>query len=437
MMNPCVVDNDIKEHTTFDLDEALRFINESEEEWLKYPVNIFRAVRRGIDLNVPSLYNPDTVINVETREQACPGIFQACSEQLQASKAAKYLRELDKKHVSGYSFLTREDGESDHDFSKRLFQHACHGASYSIYIRDFPPAENFADLLDDKCISIFHPARRNPTVPGVNTSLWYYGGPGSGTYFHTEDGDYPSANLNVFGMKYWSGARSCEWGKVQEHFEKQTGQPGCSMLHRPGGYYVAPSLLDKLGVHMTYFGQNVGDLVLLGPGFVHSVQHARLAATIAVNVVPKCIDTLPEPNKCDHHTHNQRRFRSDFVVGRLRPEVVPRTPSGEVAAPMTPAEPRATGYVKKINKACDDCGMAFNKLDHYRRHMAVVHGINTLKCDICGQTFACASTMRTHKNRVHGDGLEPRVCGIAGCDKKIQVGNQARHRLNVHGIEHP
>ncbi|KAJ8673581.1 hypothetical protein QAD02_004843 [Eretmocerus hayati] len=417
MMNPCVVDNDIKEHTTFDLDEALRFINESEEEWLKYPVNIFRAVRRGIDLNVPSLYNPDTVINVETREQVCLGIFQACVEQLQASKAAKYLRELDKKHVSGYSFLTREDAQAQ---------------ELPLMSQEDENRRALFTAVDDVIIH-----RMNPTVPGVNTSLWYYGGPGSGTYFHTEDGDYPSANLNVFGMKYWSGARSCEWGKVHEHFEKQTGQPGCSMLHRPGGYYVAPSLLDKLGVHMTYFGQNVGDLVLLGPDSVHSVQHARLAAAIAVNVVPKCIDTLPEPNKCDHHTHNQRRFRSDFVVGRLRPEVVQRTPSGEVAAPMTPAQPRATGYVKKINKACDDCGMAFNKLDHYRHHMAVVHGINTLKCDICGQTFACASTMRTHKNRVHGDGLEPRVCGIAGCDKKIQVGNQARHRLNVHGIEHP
>ncbi|KAJ8686128.1 hypothetical protein QAD02_021922 [Eretmocerus hayati] len=115
MMNPCVVDNDIKEHTTLDLDEALRFINESEEEWLKYPENIFRAVRRGIDLDVPSLYDSDTVINVETREQVCPGIFQACSEQLQASKVAKYLRELDKEHVSEYSFLTREDVEHIED----------------------------------------------------------------------------------------------------------------------------------------------------------------------------------------------------------------------------------------------------------------------------------------------------------------------------------
>ncbi|KAJ8684098.1 hypothetical protein QAD02_019890 [Eretmocerus hayati] len=186
----------------------------------------------------------------------------------------------------------RRAGETDSDFSFRIHCLAFDNdvaKKETYYCRD-------QDSVKDDCTSLMHELdsvikllkerSKKEVHRSVNTSMRYFGEPGSRTCWHVGNSDLKSCNCFLGGCETcWAMIDSVDYPKLVEYLKKHGKNiKGCGPFHE-NSVSIDPRSLQKRGIKVRYSVQRPGDFVLIGPGFLHAVMNVGFNDATAMNVI--------------------------------------------------------------------------------------------------------------------------------------------------------
>ena len=185
----------------YNINEALSYVKTRQTTMSRNSVTMFRNFLSKIDsesIDIAKYLNEhkNLKINHETIQKVHDNVLEIISDTTENENNRKSL--LREKNV----FLVRSENDNDHEFAEKvvekLFQDVATETFSSYYGRDSIIAPNNTSFLNVKSSTIHSDDAVN-IVEGVNTSMWYIGGPGSTTSLHVEDGDFASMKVLLTG----------------------------------------------------------------------------------------------------------------------------------------------------------------------------------------------------------------------------------------------
>ncbi|KAJ8672014.1 hypothetical protein QAD02_003273 [Eretmocerus hayati] len=164
------------------------------------------------------------------------GVRQPYSEQCVGAEAA----EVRERMLVQKPIAVRKSGETDSEFSFRVHCLAFDNdvaKKHTCYCRDQDSVKDASMCLIDEFDSVIKPPKkrsRKEVHRGVNTSMRYFGAPGSRTCWHAENGGFKSCNCHLGGCeKCWATIDPADYPKLVECLEKHRKNiKGCAPFHQ-------------------------------------------------------------------------------------------------------------------------------------------------------------------------------------------------------------
>ena len=297
-----------------------------------------------------------------------------------------------------------------------MFEDAKSNKFHSYYARDSIISPNNRSFLQTPSSTI-HPNVNENIVLGVNTSMWYVGGPGSVTSLHVEDGDFPSINILLAGEeKVWGFIDKKQFPllaeKVRQHLNNEKE---CLLFHKPG-YIIHHGLLKEWGIDMQYLIQKPGDLVYVSGATLHFVVNTGLNMAEAINYATPASSIKPDITFCDCDESDIGRMRREkFVFRKVKRSSI--------------KESKKTTYTCNIN----DCNKEFLYKQSYRDHVLEIHQQLLINCRLeeCDKKFRTRQAEYEHFKSVHSQSVKKVKC--PRCSKIfVNASTCKRHIKTIH-----
>ena len=407
----------------YNINEAFSYVTTRQATMSRNSVTIFRNVFSKIDsesIDIAKYLNDhkNLDINHEILQKVSDNVLEIVSDSTENENNRKTL--LREKNV----FLFRSENDNDDEFAQKvvekLFEDVENESSSRYYARDSMVAPNNTSFLNVKSSTIHSDDAAN-IVEGVNTSMWYIGGPGSTTLLHVEDGDFASMNILLTGHdKIWGIIDKKDFPQLKQNVKSYLGnKKDCRIFHKPS-YLIHHNLLKKWGISLQYLIQKAGDLVYVSEATMHFVVNTGLNMAEAINFGTPASTIKPDITFCNC---------KDSDIGRIRRQDFVFKPINNIKGS------------KKKTFPCNQngCNKVFMYKRSYDEHVFEVHGVLPIPCRIseCKKAFRSRQSESAHFKTNHCKSKvksERKVkCSEAGCKKSFVItSNLIRHKKENH-----
>ncbi|KAJ8670245.1 hypothetical protein QAD02_001504 [Eretmocerus hayati] len=324
------------------------------------------------------------------------GVRQPYSEQCVGAEAA----EVRERMLGQKPIAVRESGETDSEFSFRVHCLAFDNnvaKKHTCYCRDQDSVKDASMCLMDEFDSVIKPPKkrsRKEVHRGVNTSMRYFGAPGSRC------------------EKCWATIDPADYPKLVDCLEKHGKNIKGSALFHQSSVSIDPRLLQTWGI------KHPGDFVFIGAGILHAVVNVGFNNAIAMNVVTRA-DAHNE-DICRKYCHGC----SEEEIGRKPREFyeLQKKVKGRII------------FSRKGKHVYPTCNVEFVRKAQFDAHVLKEHDlkIHTCRFNACGISFKTVSSRDSHERRVHKQLDEEVPCTVEGCTKKMRKRNMGRHLRTCH-----
>ena len=432
----------------YDVDQALAYIATREGTVNRNPVTVFhqtlgKSIIHNFDIAKYLKENESILVNDEKLRKVGDNVYGIVSDDKKTKKNRQKL--MNEKNV----FINRTNEESDSDYIAKVidkvFDDAKSNKFDSLYARDSVIAPNNKSFLQTPSLTIYPNVNEN-VVEGVNTPMWYIGGPGSLTSLHVEDGDFASINILLQGeSKIWGIIDQKQFPRLAEKVKEHVNdEKECHLFHKPG-YIIHHSLLKEWNIDMENFIQEVGDLVYISEATLHFVVNTGLNMAEAINYGTSASTVKPDITfcECDESTVGRMRRRK-FVFRKVKESSIKENKKTTYTCNIDDCKKEflyKQSYDTHVFEAhcqlpinCRDtkCKKKFRTRQAAYEHFKSVHSqaINTVKCPECSQRFFNASTCKRHIKRIHR-AKETETCET--CKKEMLKTNLVKHSKRCNG----